>query len=266
MPLKFSDICDLLSSIEAVEVRDPPLLRDERQKRIRAALDSWFRYHRRAIDAPDTNGVALLSTLFPEQRTDRVYALQQTRLSKLIARSLCLNSSKTKDLQGWRTPGKGDLATCVENVLRASNAEPKPGPPVTIDEVDSALHKLASQCRFSSAHCRSSGTAAPSAGPMVQSADDILGRLFLRFHSREAKWMVRLILKDFAPVILDLEDTLHRIHFLLPGLLRFQNTFQAAYMLLRGPLKHYHSEPDAASQRLLLEQAAKVLSPAIGVK
>ena len=258
MPFKFNHVCDLLSKLERIKTRDPPLLPKDVDLESRRIIEYWFREHRHNIDDSVNNDVALLSTLFPERRTDRVYGFQETRLSRLIGRALHLNSARTSELQGWKTPGNGDLGICVERVLKDFDCEPKPGAFVTVEEIDHALHELASRCRFSGPEVRS----APSQTEPLT----ILKRIFLRLKSFEAKWFTRLLLKDFSPVILNSNLVLTSYHFLLPGLLSFQDSFTASIELLRGPLERYHANPDEASQRLFKQEAMKQISPRIGIK
>jgi DNA ligase 4 len=258
MPLQFTHVCELLSKLETLKIKDPPLIPKVLELESRRVIEYWFRGHRKRVDAPATDLVALLSTLFPEKRADRVYGLQEARLSKVIGRCLGLNTERNQLLQEWKYPGKGDLGACVERAQKIFDCEPKPGAAVTVEEVDHALQQLASRCRFSGPEVR------VQASPI--DAHEILDKIFSRLKSDEAKWLTRLILKDFSPVILDASLVLRSIHFLLPGLLRFQDNFAAAIRLLRGPLRRYDANPDAESQRIFKQAAAKVLSPEIGVK
>lgn len=258
MPFKYSYICELLSSLERLKTRDVALLPRDFFQESKEIIRKWFHQHRRVIDALDTDGVALLSTLFPERRSDRVYGLQEKRLSSLVARALCFNSTRVKNLNAYTTPGNGDLGACLERVLQAFDCEPKPGTSVTIEEADRTLQQLASRCDFSS----------PAVRAIVceGNSEDLLRRLFLRMSSSEAKWMIRLILKNFSPVVLDESLVFHYYHFLLPGLLRFQNDFGVAVNLLRTDLKRYHANPDPKSAQLFKQEAARTLTPRIGIK
>lgn len=258
MPFKFSHVCDLLSKIERLKTRDPPLLQKELNAETRRVIDYWFREHRRELDNITTDGVAFLSTLFPERRTDRVYGFQEARLAPLIGRCMYMPSAKVKILHGYKTPGNGDLGACVERALQDSDCEPKPGASVTVEEVDHALQELASRCRFSGPEVRST--------PSTSEPLAILERIYLRLKSPEAKWFTRLLLKDFSPVIFPWKIVLENYHFLLPGLVNFQDNFATAITLLRGPLRCYHADPDETSRRLFKQEAAKLLFPKIGVK
>src|SRR4051812_39132321 len=117
MPLDFSFFCHLLSSLEDIESRDP-LPRDRRERAIRKTVEDWFACHRRTIEHPNTNVVALFSSLFPNSRPDRVYGIQSTRLSGIIGRCLNLTDIRRRDLNVWREPRGGDLPACVERILR----------------------------------------------------------------------------------------------------------------------------------------------------
>lgn len=109
MPLPFSHVCDLLEQCSK--------LCAARQKH-HPAVVSWFARHRALIDAHDTNVAALLSTLLPEKRTDRVYCIQATSLEKIIGRALMLGSSRMKELAMHKFSEQGvDLADCVERIL-----------------------------------------------------------------------------------------------------------------------------------------------------
>ncbi|KAF2455694.1 hypothetical protein BDY21DRAFT_387001 [Lineolata rhizophorae] len=246
MPLHFGSFCDLLKDLEAHGKCGTPFLRKNRQDGERRIIRQWFRGHRAAIDKPDTNRAALLSSLFPERRKDRVYHMQVKRLSFVIARCLNLTTSKLETLNGWKAHGKGDLGDCIERVLRVHDKEPLLHP-VTVEEVDEALDQLASRIKASSPAMR--------AHPCTKSAEEILKVILLRMRSVEAKWFVRIVLQNLAP-----------IHFLLPSLLRFQDSFSAASQLLDGPLKKYPANPDPEPQKLFEIEAATLIRPQIGVQ
>ncbi|KAF2096125.1 hypothetical protein NA57DRAFT_78898 [Rhizodiscina lignyota] len=257
MPLKFSDVCDLLRDLEKQTLRISPPSRNDLRKTKRSLVESWFKRHRTTIDAPSANGVALLSTLFPEKRVDRTYALQEARLSRVMGRCLYLTAQNLKQLQEYREPGQGGLAECLERLLRPYDAE-KTHCHVTVNEVDSALESIAARCRFSAPEILLKST--------PDSMEEILGPVVRSMRSYEAKWFVRLVLKDFSPVVLEYWHTLATYHFLLPELLRFQNSFAAAVALLKEPLKQYHANPNPASQRLHRNEAAQLIRPRIGIK
>lgn len=112
----FVHICDLLEKLQAIKFHDPPYLLKDLDSRTSEAITTWFRAHRKKII--DANGEALLSTLLPERRTDRVFGLKEKNLEKVLARILALPNSRRVDLQRWREPGAGDLADCLERVQK----------------------------------------------------------------------------------------------------------------------------------------------------
>lgn len=109
MPLPFNLVCDLLDICY-----EQGLARKDNNRVVR----NWFTRHRDLVDAHDTDLAALLSTLLPEKRTDRVYNIKERSLEKIIGRALGLGSSRLATLAAYRAPGGGqDLADCVEQLL-----------------------------------------------------------------------------------------------------------------------------------------------------
>ena len=54
----------------------------------------------------------------------------------------------------------------------------------------------------------------------------------------EAKWLVRLLLKDLHPAVMPVPLTLHLFHFMLPDVLRVRNTLSDALALLQSAAFH----------------------------
>ncbi|KAK5166468.1 uncharacterized protein LTR77_008011 [Saxophila tyrrhenica] len=260
MPLPFSEVCTLLSRIEDLELRDPPFLNvGEKSTQIKAVVDSWFKSHRNALNSLAVkDAVAFLSTLLPERRTDRVYYIQATRLCRILSRCLSLSAALTKDLHAYKEAGRGDLGSCVERVLAVGG--PPAHPPPGLAEVDGMLDELASQSRFSAKSFtnRLPHSSAKKDGP--------LGDAFKRLTPIEGKWLVRLILKDLAPLRLDEGLVFRSFHFLLPDLLLFQNDLAAAIGLLQRSLSEYPASCDPRSERLHRQSARAKLTPIVGVK
>lgn len=115
MPFRFSYVCDLLEELDQIRCHDPPFLPKDVTARSHVAITRWFNQHRLRIESVKV-GVALLSTLLPETRTDRVYGLRENVLEKIIGRALALPQSRCMDLARWRVPGGGDLGDCVQRV------------------------------------------------------------------------------------------------------------------------------------------------------
>lgn len=112
MPLPFSLVCDLLEESYALATARKPFGQ---------SFAAWCARHRSRINAPDTNLAALLSTLLPEKRIDRVYCIQANSLERIIGRGLMLGPSRIKELAIYKQPGLGlDLADCVERILNVT--------------------------------------------------------------------------------------------------------------------------------------------------
>lgn len=112
MPLPFSLVCDLLEDSYDVATARKPVSR---------VFAAWCARHRSRINASDINLAALLSTLLPEKRADRVYCIQANGLERIIGRALMLGSSRIKELAIYKRPGHGlDLDDCVERILNAT--------------------------------------------------------------------------------------------------------------------------------------------------
>jgi DNA ligase-4 len=257
MGFKFSYLCDLLSSLEANRIakvtaadKDAPDIR---------SIGQWFSRHERHIHHPETNRLALLSCMFPEKRPDRVYWLQATSLARVIGRCLGLGSSRLSDMNRWRQPGGPDLGQCVENVMCQAENQICADREVSVEEIDQALDMIASRCRFSGPKVRRQQTAVD-----VESA---LAPLYRRLSSRDAKWLTRMILKSYSPVTIPEKYTLSRFHFLLPHLLKFQNTFEGALeMLSSEPMDKFPPRPDPKLGANLCSIALDYLRPRTGIK
>ncbi|PLB42238.1 ATP dependent DNA ligase domain protein [Aspergillus candidus] len=220
----------------------------------------WFAQHGKRLRDKDTDQLAVLSCMFPEKRTDRVYGLQDLSLARVIGRCLLLGSSRREELEQWRQSGGVDLGQCVENVMRQAENHIIPGQEITVEDIDEALNRIASRCRFSG----------PSVRRRQRGAVDVeeaLSPMYRRLGSRDAKWLTRMILKSFAPVILPLPLTLRGLHFLLPHLLMFQDSFEAALSTLASqPMCNFPPHPDPGLARSLRLIALQHLTPRMGVK
>lgn len=111
MPVSFVLVCDLLEQAhKQCKAGD---------KNLKHRVCSWFRLHRQLIDEPETDASALLSTLLPDKRTDRVYCIQADTLANIIGRTFGLGTSRLQELRRYKEAGRGeDLADCVERVFR----------------------------------------------------------------------------------------------------------------------------------------------------
>ncbi|OBT78694.1 hypothetical protein VF21_02312 [Pseudogymnoascus sp. 05NY08] len=231
MPFRFAHICDLLERLDQVYSRYPPYLPKDATQKSRDAVLYWFKKHGQKIRY-DANGLALLSTLFPE-RTPRELELDSKSLEKIISRALSLPSSRVTDLTRWREPGAGvgDLGACVERVANQDVKEKTAVQPrasgVTIEDIEQVLVAFAIQTPLSPPR------------PLVLDGTcgaptESLGRLYRLLPARESKWLTRLILKSYSPVIVPDHLVYMLYHPFLPDLLEVEPDFSAALFLLRG--------------------------------
>jgi len=141
---------------------------------------------------------------------------------------------------------------------------PRSGNEVTVEQVDSALAQIAAKCRFSSSAVRSRSK---ESDWIASDVDGILTPLLHRMSSRDMKWFTRLLLKNYAPVILPERLVLRSLHFLLPELLKFQDSFDAVVPLIRGPvIGGFPTQLKKQDQSFYRAGAAKVLVPRVGIK
>nr|CAB88640.1 conserved hypothetical protein [Neurospora crassa] len=247
MPFLFSYVCDLLQALDDNQRAKSGL------KTTAKIIENWFAKHRSLIDRDDHNDTALLSTLFPEKRTDRVFRYGPGRLERIIGRGLVLGMTRREELGRHADAKWGmDLAECVERILR-DTPNPDPIRPVTVEEIDNLLHDIASHCHFSSPAVRSS---APSSTPL--SREKALGDIYTRFSPRDAKWFTRLFLKNYRPVILDPQLVYRNYHPRLPLIVKVRDDFVDAGRILAS-----HRQERTVTGR---DEFAKHLKPRLGVK
>lgn len=258
MGFRFAYVCDLLSSLENNRILKASTAA-KRQNPDVSTITNWFRRHGKHIHDGKTDRLVLLSCLFPEKRPERVFGLREPSLVKIIGRCLLLGISRRKELEQWKDNGGADFGQCVENVMKQAENDLNGDPGITIEEIDAALGSVASKCRFSGPEVRRQRSAV--------SMDDTFSPIFRRLTSRDAKWFTRLIMRDYSPVELPVPLTLRNFHFLLPDLLLFQDSFQAALEILdKEPIKRFPALPDAQYAKILSRIAIDYVSPRIGIK
>jgi DNA ligase-4 len=258
MGFQFPFLCDLLAKLDNSRTAKASTAARKENPDIRIVAQ-WFARHERGINEAGTDKVALLSCMFPEKRTDRVYYLQTTLLSRVIGRCLGLGSSRLSELNRWQSPGNSDLGQCVENVMRQAENPVPAGQELSVEEIDRAMAMIASRCRFSGPQVRRNRTAVD--------IESTLSPLYRRLSSRDAKWLTRMILKNYSPVIFPEQYTLKMFHFLLPHLLMLQNSFDGALeMLASDPINHFPPNPDPRSAKSLSIIAMQHLRPRAGIK
>ncbi|KAJ5958072.1 uncharacterized protein N7479_005222 [Penicillium vulpinum] len=258
MGFKFTLLCDLLSSLDDSKTAKASTAARNENPDIRT-VTQWFSRHERTIHYAETDRVALLSCMFPEKRTDRVYWLQATQLSRVIGRCLGLGSSRLSELNRWQIPGGLDLGGCVEIVMRQAENYIPAGQELSVEEIDRAMAMIASRCRFSGPLARRNRTAVD--------VDETLSKLYRRSSSRDAKWLTRMILKSYSPIVFPEKYTLKKFHFLLPQLLQLQNSFEGALeMLASDPINHFPLNPDPQAAKSLSVIALQHMRPRPGIK
>lgn len=224
MPFPFKTLCELLEDLDANRVQKA-LPRSAGADPDLRTITTWFNAHHNAIPRKGSSAVAFLSCLFPERRVDRVYGLKEKRLSRALGRCLCLGDSRRRNFEHDIERGK-DIGECVFRVLREAElprvCEERQ---VTLEEIDVALDQVAAGCQFSSPDLRRH--------VLPRRPDEVLEPIFQRLQSREAKWLTRMILKDFAPVIVPEAVVMGQYHFLLYDLLAFQDSFIGAVEILQ---------------------------------
>jgi DNA ligase-4 len=258
MGFKYTYICDLLSQLESNRAAKAASAARQTDPDV-ATVTRWFDRHQKVIHDGTTDRLSLLSCLFPEKRSDRVYGLREPSLVKVIGRCLLLGTSRREELDRWRERGGGDLGQCVENVMRQAENGLCGVPAVTVEEVDYALGRVAAGCRFSGPNVRAKHSAV--------AVDDALAPIFRRLSSRDAKWLTRLILKDLTPVVVPSGLVLRTFHFLLPNLLTFQDSLEEALKTLsRDPINSFPQRPSRDFAQHLTRNIGPELTPRIGAK
>ncbi|KAH6871139.1 hypothetical protein B0T10DRAFT_533639 [Thelonectria olida] len=261
MPFPFRLLCDLLERLERNARRSSSI--DRIQELDQLTILAWFKKHNAIIPRRGPEAVAFLSCLFPERRPDRIFGLQERQLEGVIQRAQCLGSSRMKDLQRWKTSGGLDFASSVERVMAITDCESSADPEVTLEEIDDVLDQVAALSSFSSASLRERVTTKHG---RLSRADDLLRKVFRVLQSSEAKWMIRMISKNYRPGRVPETLVISRFHFLLPDLLRFQNSIPAAVGLLDSPnIRHMPIQPAVDTYDELKEVASKELEPQVGI-
>ncbi|KAK8929475.1 DNA ligase 4 [Metarhizium anisopliae] len=251
MPIPFLLVCDLLDECHRLCITNKP--------NTQAVVD-WFARHRGRLDAHDTDLAALLSTLLPEKRTDRVYCIKAPTLEKIIGRALMLGSSRIAELALYKQPGQcTDLADCAERIL---NTTPNPTCNeklrVSVEEIDEVLHSLASRIKWSSPSIRKSQAALTPRGRCD------LEDVYRRLTACEAKWFTRLVLKDYQPLILDSQLVYRCCDSTLPLLLKAQDDFATAIQTLQSAKDNMLPNSTRSTSRR--DQILAVIKPKLGVK
>ena len=165
-------------------------------------------------------------------------------------------------LDQWNDHGRGDLGECVERALKESEFPMQnPENQATLEQVDSALAKLAARNRFSAPDVRES-----KENEDPKEVDQILESIYRRLQSREAKWFTRILMKDLGALDLPLTWVLKCLHPELPQYIKVYDTFEAAIGMLRGSATSI-PHPDATNGMVqLASSTTHALTPKVGMK
>lgn len=100
MALPFSYVCDLFDQLHELDaVKFPPLTRAKRLQESCSIVKKWFKAYQGHIK--HTDPIAILSTLLPHRRPDRVYGFQESRMINVLSRSLGWGSTRVARLRSW---------------------------------------------------------------------------------------------------------------------------------------------------------------------
>ncbi|KFA77702.1 hypothetical protein S40288_10262 [Stachybotrys chartarum IBT 40288] len=257
MPFPFRILCDLLERLKRHSRRSSGV--DRIQETDQLTILTWFEKYNATISRQGPEAAAFLSCLFPERRPDRIFGLQERQLEKIIQRAQCLGSSRMTDIRRLITNNGVDFASSVERVMATTDCEPRVGPEAILEEIDDVLDQVAALSSFSSASLREKVTKKHG---RLSRADDLLAKIFRVLRSSECKWMIRMISKNYSPVRVPETLVMSRFHFLLPDLLRFQNSIPAAVELLGSPtIRHMPNQPAVDTYTDLKEVASNALEP-----
>lgn len=260
MALNFHHVCDLFDELESLRLK-MSITSLKPTNAERDAVTRWVDKHRGRIHGASSNKLAILSTVFPERVPDRVCGLGPIKMAREVGHALGLGRERLQLLHRYERPGHGDFAVCLERVMRQTEIEISPANAVTVEDVDQCITRIAALCPFS--HVRIQQMRVESR------PREVLCHILRRMTSREGKWLARLIQKDLTPVVMPEQAFFAAFHFQLPGLLRVQESFEAAlYHLAQPPFKDHPTvcPRERAYAQHLRKQALAALIPKIGFK
>ena len=126
-------------------------------------------------------------------------------------------------------------------------------------DVDHTLDRLTAKYPFSSRKLRA------SIGSISGEPSDELISIFRRLHSVEAKWLIRLLLKDLRPVEIPESLALREVHFLMPDLLKIRTSLSDAVELLNcDTVRRMPRGPTPGMEKQLKELALSEIQPLVG--
>jgi DNA ligase-4 len=90
-----------------------------------------------------------------------------------------------------------DFASCVKHIIAAINFKHRPDPNVTFEKLDEILDRITAISSFSSIDLKKRMKEKYAESIRV---NNTLSSIFRRLKILEAKWMIRILLKDYSPV------------------------------------------------------------------
>jgi len=258
MAFRFAWLVELLQAIEGNKTKKA-VTTSRAVNPDNQVIITWYNRYNHRITRHGESAIAFLSCLFPEHRSDRVYALQERRLSSIFGRALGLGHSRAARLNQWRQRNGKDFPTCVEDVMAECEfAEPTPENEVTLEQIHAVLTQIAANSGFSSPELRTTANS--------KSADELLTPILRRLQSHEAKWLVRMVLKDYSPVQIPEWLAMHNFHFMLNDILAIQNSFSAAVAILGSAnIRGLPARPNKDYERALKQLVARDMVPQLGI-
>jgi DNA ligase-4 len=197
--------------------------------------------------------------LFSEKRADRVYGLREGRLEGIVVKAAGLGHTCVSELRLLKEHERMDFASAVQQVLAATDDDQESIHPLTIVDVDHTLDRLVIMCPFSSRKLRA------SVGDVHGEPLDELMSIFRRLHSVEAKWLIRLLLKDLRPAEISTLLALRQFHFLMPDLLKIRTSLIDALELLNyDTIRRMPQFPTPDMEKQLKESALNEMQPRMG--
>lgn len=256
MDFNFAWLVELLNNLDSARVKKAlPASRSSNPDH--QIVGQWFDQFGPKLVRQGKSGYSVLACLFPERLPERTYNIQEKRLAAIFGRALGLGSTRARTLNAWRDGGL-DFASCVEAVMAECESDPpSPARQVTLDEIDTALSQIAANSPFSSPKLRRHAD--------NRTPDQLLGPILRRLSSHEAKWLVRMILKCYAPVQIPEQFTMLQFHFLLLSILAIQDSFGAAIHFLGQPsILGLPPNPERHLAGALRKTVTKDLLPQLG--
>lgn len=185
--------------------------------------------------------------------------MQAPLLAKKMNTLLSFNYEQKSLFNEWKTGALGDLGKYTELAMKPWNGTFSSKHTISIDRIDRLLVQLAARFRFSDEAIRKQRD-------VCFETDKELRNIIVRLESWEAKWLVRLILRDYCTIELNEKHFFENYHFLLPDLLMFQNDFDAVCGMLKSELSCYPAAPCHSHLRNMRIEAAQKLKPVVGIK